>query len=182
MDTSVRQQLQVELKYHSYDITMPTLVHLTDIKEIGSIRRNGIKISKWRTGTFCMPVTPNFYVSHQWLRELKRDGTRTICAVYFRLPSDQIVLAGRYNAEHREMKLSDAMKEFSEGDQTLGYEIIVPRKISPKEILSIKPIPQNVGWRIYPEAKGNKPFCTCRYCTRGLIKSNRMRKRLDPDG
>jgi len=157
---------------------MPTLVRLADVKEIASIRRNGIKVSKWSTGVYCMPVTPNFYVSHQWLCELKRSGQRTIWAVYFRLPSEETVLAGRYNAEHREIPLSEAMRDFNEGDQTLGYELIVLRKILPNEILSIKPLPQNVGWRVYPEAKGKLPFCTCRFCTRGRIKANRMRKRL----
>ena len=160
---------------------MPTLVHISDIKEIASIRRNGIKVSKWKNGVFCMPVTPDFYVSHQWLRELKRSGTRALCAVYFRLPSEVIVLAGRYNGEHREIPLSDAMREFNNGNQQLGYEFIIPRKILPNEILSIKPLPHNIGWRFYPESKGNTPFCTCRYCTRGGIKSNRMRKRLGND-
>ena len=116
---------------------MPTLVHLADMKEIASIRRNGIKTSKWRGGIFCMPVTPNFYVSHQWLRELKRGGARTLCAVYFRLPSEEIVFAGRYNAEHRETPLSEAMQEFNEDNQQLGYELIIPRKILPKEIETV---------------------------------------------
>ena len=161
---------------------MPTLVHIADVKEIAAIRRNGIKISKRRTGIYCMPVTPDFFVSHQWLRELKRSGVRTLCAVYFRLPSEEIVFAGRYNAEHREIPLFEAMREFNEGKQQLGYELIIPRKILPNEILSVKPLPQNVGWRFYPEAKGKPPFCTCRYCTGGGIKSNRMRKRLgSPD-
>ncbi|MDR0871551.1 MAG: hypothetical protein LBN39_12250 [Planctomycetaceae bacterium] len=157
---------------------MPTLVHIADIKDIASIRRNGIKISKWRTGIYCAPVTPNFFISHQWLRELKRSGIRTLCAVYFRLPSDEIVFAGRYNTLHREIPLSEAMKEFNDSDNKLGYELIIQRKIMPGEILSIKSLPQNIGWRFSPESKGQPVFCTCKYCTRSQIKANRLRKRL----
>jgi hypothetical protein len=50
---------------------MPILVHLADEREKASIKRNGIKIGKDRNGIFCMPVLPNFYISNQWLRELK---------------------------------------------------------------------------------------------------------------
>ena len=159
---------------------MPTLVHLADAKEIASIRKNGIKISKWRTGIYCMPVMPDFYVSHQWLRELKRGGARTICAVYFRLQPDEMFFAGRYNVEHRHIPLAEAMTDFIEADERdkFGYELIVPRKILTAEIQSIKPLPQNVGWRFHPESKGTKPFCTnpdCP-CTRGQINRKRVMK------
>lgn len=159
---------------------MPTLVHLADVKEIASIRKNGIKISKWRPGIYCMPVTPDFYVSHQWLRELKRCGIRTICAVYFRLPATELVFAGRYNMEHRHIALSEAMADFMDAEEKdkLGYELIVPRKILPGEIQSIKPLPQNIGWRFHPESKDTKPFCSnpdCP-CTSGQINRKRIMK------
>lgn len=60
---------------------MPILVHLADERVVTSIRKNGIKIGKDQQGIFCMPVLQNFYVSHQWLRELKRGGARTFIGV-----------------------------------------------------------------------------------------------------
>jgi phage-related protein len=43
-------------------------------------------------GVFAVPVTRNFYVSHQWLRELKRHNAgRTVAAIYFRVPDDEQV-------------------------------------------------------------------------------------------
>ena len=156
---------------------MPNLVHLADVKEIVSIRKNGIKISKWRTGIYCMPVLPHFYLSHQWLRELKRNGTRTICAVYFNLSSNEMVFAGRYNEEHQHIPLSEAITNFYNADEKdkLGYELIIPRKILSGEISSIKMLPQNVGWRIHPESKGQKPFCTVPDCPCNQGQINRKR-------
>lgn len=69
---------------------MPILVHLTSHKNIQKILRSGIvgtsttvycdeqqykKISK---AVYCMPVLQNYYISHQWLRELKRGGQKKI--------------------------------------------------------------------------------------------------------
>jgi hypothetical protein len=39
---------------------MPTMVHLADEREAANIKRNGIKIGKYQTGVFCMPVLQNF--------------------------------------------------------------------------------------------------------------------------
>lgn len=55
---------------------MALFVHLTPEKNIKSIKRNGIKLSGNKNfgqrGVYAMPVIQNFYISHQWLRELKR--------------------------------------------------------------------------------------------------------------
>jgi hypothetical protein len=56
---------------------MPLLVHLTPEKYVARIVRNGIRTGR---GVYCLPVLPSYYVSHQWLRELKRRGQRTILA------------------------------------------------------------------------------------------------------
>ncbi len=81
---------------------MALFVHLAPEKETDSIRRGGIKPRRLKQPladgydriVFAMPVTDNFYVSHQWLRELKRIGQRTIVGVYFRIPDEQKVMAG----------------------------------------------------------------------------------------
>lgn len=54
-------------------------VHLAPESRIKLIQRNGIgRLRKPRGvlpgGIFAVPVTRNFFISHQWLRELKRRG------------------------------------------------------------------------------------------------------------
>lgn len=73
---------------------MPTFVHLTSHKHLTKIKREGIAASY--RGVFAVPVTPNFYASHQWLRELKREGNGEIFGVYFRVSASEPCLIGRY--------------------------------------------------------------------------------------
>jgi len=158
---------------------MPTLVHLADERDSSSIKMNGIKIGKHRQGIFCMPVLQNFYLSHQWLRELKRRGANTFVGVYFKIDSKTKVYAGRYNHNHKYIELGEAIKEIQTIDDPLGYEIIIDRKIGAKEIGKIKRLPQNIGWRYKPRANGTKP-CSCDYCIKGTIKGNRVRQKYNP--
>jgi len=158
---------------------MPTLVHLADERETSSIKKNGIKIGKHRQGIFCMPVLANFYLSHQWLRELKRGGVKTFVGVYFKMDSKTKVYAGRYNQDHRHIELGEAIKEIQTIDDPLGYELIIDRKIEAKEVDKIKSLPQNIGWRYKPRANGLKP-CGCNYCIKSTIKGNRIRQKYDP--
>jgi hypothetical protein len=56
---------------------MAMFVHLAPESRIALIRRTGIRRLRragvaFPAGVFAVPVTRNFYVSHQWLRELKR--------------------------------------------------------------------------------------------------------------
>src|SRR5262245_6679713 len=121
---------------------MPTLVHLADEREAASVKRGGIKIGKHRPGIYCMPVLQNFYLSHQWLRELKRRGVRTYVGIYFKMDSKTMVFAGIYNAGHKYIELGQAIREIQNMEDPLGYEIIIDRKIGPKEIQRIKNLPQ----------------------------------------
>ena len=41
-----------------------------------------------------MPVTPDFYASHQWLRELKRKNAGDVLGVYFRIGDEETVYLG----------------------------------------------------------------------------------------
>lgn len=80
---------------------MAMFVHLAPEKSIKRILRNGIsrlrKKAGFPQGVFAMPVTRNFYVAHQWLRELKRRGQGPIAAVYFRIPDESTVWVGHYS-------------------------------------------------------------------------------------
>lgn len=159
---------------------MPTLVHLADLNDAEKIKRNGIKIHRYRRGVYCMPVTPNFYVSHQWVRELRRSGVKTYVGVYFKLPDDEPVYAGKYFEGHKPMALAEAIRELNSLSDALGYEVIVGRKILPAEILRVKNLPQIVGWRVSPDAKGSQP-CGCRFCQLGRIKGSRISERFSID-
>ena len=161
---------------------MATFVHLTPESRVATIRRNGIgRLRKPSVGhpggIFAMPVTRNFHVSHQWLRELRRRGRGVITGVYFRIPDDEKVWVGHYGRAHREMTAAEAVAEFMGAANHAGCEVIVPRHVAAREIHRVRSLPQVVGWRFFPAAKGRPPFCTCKYCTRGNYGAARLRAR-----
>lgn len=165
---------------------MPQFVHLADDREVSAIQKNGIKAQKVYGSTekwvFATPVLQNYYQSHQWLRELKRRGIRTISAVQFRLTDDTPVKVGRYNEPHLAVTAAEAVRIFMEHDDRLGLEVLVPSSITPKAITRIYTPDQIVGWRYYPESHsdGRKP-CGCSYCQRGQIKNRKLREAYGPD-
>ncbi len=162
---------------------MAMFVHLAPESRVALIRRNGIgRLHKARDGRpggiFAMPVTRNFYVSHQWLRELKRWGGGTIVGVYFRIPDDDAVLVGHYGELHRSMTAAEVVAEFMAAEDRQGWEVIIPRRIAAREIHRVRTLPQLIGWRYKPDAKGRWP-CTCEFCTsRGAYGAARLRARL----
>jgi hypothetical protein len=159
---------------------MPSLVHITDEKNSARILRAGIALGGFRRAIFFMPVVQNHFISHQWLRELRRSGARVLVGVYLRLPSDEVVWAGKYNEPHRQMPLGQAIRELNSLGDPLGFEMFVGRKIGPGSIIRIRHLPQNIGWRYQPHAHGTKP-CGCPACLpRGSIKSRSIRERYDP--
>src|SRR5215218_3623640 len=145
---------------------MPVFVHLTSHRNVASIRRGGIGLIKRRfrpRGVYAMPVTPNFYVSHQWLRELRREDPGTIVGVYFRVPDHEPVEVGHYNSHHVAMTAAEAaalLHQAAERDPAAerardkaskavqrgrllpsspeGYQVVIPRKIEPGEIIRVK--------------------------------------------
>src|SRR6185503_11929683 len=63
---------------------MSQFIHLTDERLLKRLEKSGIRTTKWGTKVRCVYATPvlkDFQVSHQWLRELKNKGIRTIGAV-----------------------------------------------------------------------------------------------------
>lgn len=166
---------------------MAMFVHLTSESATGRMRRDGINCSR-RTrqgiarGVFAVPVTRNFFISHQWLRELKRRSGGMVAGIYFRIPDDEAVWVGHYNQVHRRMSAAEAIAEFMLAENREGWEVIIPRRIAAKEIHRVKPLPQTVGWKYFPEAKGKPPFCRCEFCTRGDYGARRLRTRLAQQG
>ena len=154
-------------------------VHLTPEKNVKTILRNGLsrirKSSNRPHGIFAMPVTRNFFVSHQWLRELKRGGSGPIAAIYFRIPDEEVVWIGHYNQAHQQMTAAEAAAEITNNKSPEGYEVIIPRRIEKAEIKRAKILPQVTGWRYYPGAQGKKP-CGCSFCQRGNYGARRLRE------
>lgn len=158
-------------------------VHFAPESAVANIRRRGIARSRRAArngcprGTYSVPVTRDFYLSHQWLRELKRRNGSTLAAVYFRIPDDEWVWVGHYNQAHRPMTAVEAVALFMAAENREGWEVVVPRRIEAKEIHRTKVLSQILGWRYFPGAKGRPPRCSCSYCTRGLFGSRRLRAR-----
>jgi len=160
---------------------MPILVHLADERDSDKILSGGLKIGKWRKGIFFMPVTQDFNVSHQWLRELKRRGIRTYVGVYFHLSSDEMVWFGKYHKGHQKMELGKALSEFLKTEDKLGFEFLIDRKIKPKEIEKIRHLPQTLGWRYSPDSHNRKLGCACPICiSPGEINGRKKREKIEP--
>ena len=165
---------------------MTTFVHIADERDAPSIRRAGLKLprvvqppnGRRPIGVFALPVVPDFVVTHQWVRELKRRGFNVAVGVYFRVPDDEAVWVGRYNEDKRPLTAAQACAELAR-DRTLGYEVILPRSIRASEIRDIKAIPQGLGWRYFPDAHQRGLFCGCRFCMRGQVKSRAIWKRFE---
>ena len=156
---------------------MAVFIHLTDEKYLKRILANGISFSKIKSeirGIYCFPVLKDFYLTHQWSRELKRRGIRSFVCIQFKINDDENVLVGKYNGDHLTMSASQSIGTILEHIDPMGLEIIVKRKIKRNEITRIYAAPKLIGWRYYPSAKGKKPFCHCKYCNRGEIRANRL--------
>jgi hypothetical protein len=158
---------------------MATYVHLTSAKLASRVRRSGIRTQARRRGgpgVYAMPVVPGYFMSHQWVRELRKWGRGPMVAVYFRLPDDEPVAIGHYNRSHETMTAAQALATVMQlGRYALGYEVITPHAVAPGAITCIRPVSSRIGWRHYPEAHGRRP-CGCPACAgRGEFRARRLR-------
>jgi hypothetical protein len=160
---------------------MALFVHIAAGSQSGRIRRAGI--SRVRRaggglpgGVFAVPVTPNFFLTQQWLRELKRRNAGPLVGVYFRIPDAERVWVGHYGRDHRWMSAAEAVALFTEGHELRGWEVVIPRPVGPRELHRVRRLPQAVGWRYLPGAHGQAP-CGCDYCQRGQYGARRLRER-----
>jgi len=158
---------------------MALFVHIAALKDTRAIRRAGIKAAlvnrQIPQGVFAMPMLPNYFSSHQWVRELKRNGQRQMCGIYFRLADDEPIWVGRYNQAHTLMTAAEAVAQLQGLENAQGYEVIIPHSIDAKAITRIRTLP-HIGWRYFPSAHQRRP-CGCPAClARGEIKSQRIRR------
>jgi hypothetical protein len=159
-------------------------VHMAPAKNVDASRRAGInrlrKPAAGPGGLFAMPVTRNFYVSHQWVREMRRRGQGPMAGVYFRIPDREPVWVGHYNQNHQEMTAAEAVALMMSAENVEGFEVIVPRKIRKDEIHRVRRLPQITGWRYYPGSHGKVP-CGCPFCQRGLYGARKLRAAYEAD-
>ncbi|WP_422056370.1 hypothetical protein [Sphingomonas sp.] len=188
---------------------MATFVHLTSHRNLPGIRRGGIAFVKrdgWRPDhIYALPVTREFNIAHQWLRELRRMGGGTIAGVYFRIPDDEMVEVSHYNgtpvtmraaeavalmlaAEQRDPAAARAADKASKAVQRgralpsspEGFQVTIARPIARSEILRFKMLPQVTGWRYMPGANGTAP-CGCVCCMKGSFGVGKLERRLEAD-
>ena len=124
-----------------------------------------------------MPVTLNFQVSHQWVREIKQWKHGLMMGVYFRVADDERVWMGQYNDVHQEVTVAEASAFVMSQTTMTGVQVIIPRSVEVKDILRVRKLPQVVGWRHYPGSHGRRPF-TCKCCQRGGFGSRKIREKL----
>ncbi|MFD0273930.1 HEAT repeat domain-containing protein [Kitasatospora sp. NPDC127111] len=166
---------------------MAIFVHLTSAGSAARIRRAGVRAESRGQGgvrgVYCFPVLPSYQLTHQWLRELARFGTRGgLVAVHVRLDDEQPVLVGHYThrAEGAQQRVpaAEAVRRIGALDDPRGWEVFLPRAVTAREVHRIRTAPQVVGWRYRPDAHGTRP-CTCGACrVRGEYGGRRMRDRL----
>ncbi|MGE0212527.1 MAG: hypothetical protein AB7S41_12595 [Parvibaculaceae bacterium] len=114
------------------------------------------------------------------MRELRRGGHRTFVSVVFRLPDEEPVFVGHYGAEPASVTAAQAVAQVRAAPGSRGFQVLVPRRIRPSEIVRVRLAPQGVGWRYYPTAHGDNRWpCDCAACVgRGGIKSRIYHRRV----
>jgi hypothetical protein len=159
---------------------MAMFVQLASEEVAGRIARNGMRVRRSSATeghvVFAMPVTRNFFISHQWLRELKRAGQRTIVAVHVRIPDDELVRVGHCGSEHVPCTAAKAVAAISRATSPEGYLVLMRRRIEAREIHAIRRVRQVIGWRYFPGAHGRAP-CGCEYRQRGRVGAQAARAR-----
>jgi hypothetical protein len=157
---------------------MARFTHLAREKDSKRILRSGIKggpLGDGSLGVYAMPVLPNFFASHQWLRELRRWRSSPLVAVDFVIADDEAVRVGHFSAAHTPMTAAEASAIIMHAEDSRGYEVVVPRAIAANEISGLRHVPQVVGWRYWPEAHGNPP-CPCEICQQATFGAARIRR------
>jgi hypothetical protein len=162
---------------------VPRLVHLIRASSARTIRRAGIRggaatvlelagrRAELARAVFAMPLVPDFSVTYQWVRELRRWHGESMMAVHFVLPSDEEVLVGRYGTAHARVALRDAVRRVLKSPE--GNEIVVMRSVRRREVVAIRNVTQLVGWTEVPGPRA-KLDCLCQACvppgTRDLMR------------
>mgnify|MGYP000072837499 FL=1 len=165
---------------------MTLFTHLASADDVRSIRRVGVRARsrdhEGTAGVFCLPILPSYQLTHQWGRELRRSGRRTMVAVDFRLPDDEPVRVGHYGHEHVELASAEAAALVAGCEDARGYEVFVPRAIDAKEIHRVRAVNRVTGWRYMPHAHGRLPCPGPGCLRRGEYGSAKIRRKAESRG
>lgn len=169
---------------------MASFVHIAPEPKLKAILRNGIAPTAWRLDphkhpkidrvVWAFPVLDSYTLTHSWARELKRWGRTTLAAVTFRVPDDEMVFARHYRDLPVAMPAAKAVAIIRAAEDARGYEVMLPRRVRPGEIVRSRVLAQTFGWRYAPHLKGSPPAaCDCPMCLpRDEVKAARQRGRL----
>src|SRR5262245_34483639 len=129
---------------------------------------------------WAFPILESYTLTYSWSREMKRTGRTTLSAITFRVPDDEMLYARHYREHRRAMTAAEAVGYIGSRHDPRGYEIMLPRRVTPREIVRVRVLPKAIGWRYYPEAKGKAPWmCDCELCAaRGEVNASRQRARV----
>ncbi|MEV8096406.1 HEAT repeat domain-containing protein [Kitasatospora sp. NPDC085879] len=155
-------------------------VHLTSAANAPRIRRSGIRAAgRGVRGVHCFPVLPSYTLTHQWVRELARFGTRGgLVAVHFRLDDAEPVTVRHYGTPGERTTAAEAAGRLAAMEDPRGWEVFLPRSVAAPEVHRLRRPPQVAGWRYFPGAHGRRP-CQCDGCrVRGEYGGRRLRERL----
>jgi hypothetical protein len=163
---------------------MPNLVHITQQRNAARLLRGGVAARSrgWDgdRGVYAMAVLSDFTLTHQWARELRRFKSGVLVAADLRIPDTEPVTAGHYGREPDSLTAAEAVAMLRALDDPRGFQIFVPRRITPGEVRRVRAIPQGTGWRYVPGSHGRRP-CPCPVCLAfGTPGSGKLRRRLDP--
>ena len=103
---------------------------------------------------------------------VRRRGQRTLVAVTFWLPDDDLVLVGQHNEPHEQMNAVETAPRIITAKRPFGYEVILDRSVHPHDVHAIRSAPRTVGWRYYSDALGRRA-CLCDWCSHGDINRQR---------
>lgn len=146
------------------------LLHLAPVHRRSAILRGGISSQPTSIqvdgdaeirGVYAMPIVADFWTTYQWLRELRSRHGQRMVAVHFRIPDDEPVHVGRYWESHRRTTAAAAAAWVMANPD--GAEVVVPRKITAKEILRVIEPRQLVGWTRSPKPLPTA-LCVCSVC------------------
>ena len=114
------------------------------------------------------------------MRELKRLGATTLAAFTIKIPDNEPVFVRHFASAPCGTSAAEAVRTIRNAGDQRGFEVIIPRRIDPKEIETARVLPRAIGWRYAPSAEGQPmKTCDCPYCMpRGEVKAARYRNRV----
>lgn len=158
---------------------MPTFVHITSEDTAKKAKRGGIQPAKPSgrplRGVFAMPVTPSFQFTHQWVREVKQWRRGMMVGVYFRIPDSELVWAGHYNEQLRQMTAAHAAAHVM--SQTTMTACRLSSRVGSyrRRFFAFAVCCNWSVWRHYPDAHGKQPW-SCPCCQRDAYGSRKIRE------